>query len=52
MDENEDIKCDQCGEMFQSSSEVQTSIKHCPECVEKNQVEMLRLMFGDRDDQN
>jgi hypothetical protein len=46
MDKNEEIICDDCGQTFQSSIEVQSPIKHCPKCVEKSQEEMLRIMFG------
>ena len=43
------IKCNSCGLVFQSSTELEKSTKNCPKCIEKSQDEMLRLMFGDRD---
>ena len=51
MDKNEEMRCDDCGVTFQSSSESQFPIKHCPQCVEKIQEEMLRIMFGESDAQ-
>ena len=45
------MTCADCGETFQSSSEVQSPIKHCPKCVEKIQEDMLRIMFGESDAQ-
>ena len=46
MSKNEEMTCADCGVTFQSSSESQSPIKHCPKCVEKIQEEMLRIMFG------
>ena len=46
MNKNEEMTCADCGVTFQSSSESQSPIKHCPKCVEKIQEEMLRIMFG------
>ena len=51
MSKNEEMTCADCGVTFQSSSESQSPIKHCPKCVEKIQEEMLRIMFGESDAQ-
>jgi|GEM_PF-7086000 len=52
MDKNEEMICDDCGQTFQSSSDSQSPIKHCPKCVEKIQEEMLKIMFGESDTQH
>jgi hypothetical protein len=46
MDKNEEMICDGCGQIFQSSIEVQSPIKHCPKCVQKNREKMNRIRFG------
>lgn len=48
---NKEVKCDLCGTTFQGSSGTQNPIGHCPKCVEKEQDEMLRIMFGESDTQ-
>jgi len=48
----ETIKCGDCGVTFQSSTELEITVKKCSKCIEKSQEEMMRIMFGDRDDQD
>lgn len=43
---NAKIECNSCGLNFQSATELERNIKECPECIEKKQDEMLRIMFG------
>ena len=43
------IKCNSCGLVFQNSTELERNIKECPQCIEKRQDEMMRIMFGQTD---
>jgi Zn finger protein HypA/HybF involved in hydrogenase expression len=45
----ETIKCNDCGETFQSSTSLEKTVQKCPKCIEKSQNEMLRIMFGEHE---
>ena len=47
MDKNEEIVCDDCGQIFQSSIQIESSIKICPKCAQKSREKMIRIMFGE-----
>ena len=40
------MNCGSCGITFQSATELEKTVKKCPQCIEKAQDEMLGIIFG------
>jgi len=43
------MNCGSCGITFQSATELEKTVKECPQCIEKAQDEMLGIIFGKPD---